>query len=148
MNGGRNADAGGRLSTSTNRSGNTTSYEYDDAGRTTKITRTGFGGFQQITKYDYGATVNDHLDTRPTKVTEQLRNVTTGITTTLSGTTYEYQDDTSFGRTETVTQTVNGVADHQTLLVAGFQYGGIRTPDVRTSSGRDHDALRVFPHQH
>ncbi len=112
MNGARDSSdkAGGRLGSSTNRSGNTTSYEYDDAGRTTKITRTGFGGFQQITQYEYGANVNDHLDTRPTKVTEQLKNSATGITTTLSETIYEYQDDTSIGRTETITQTVKGVA--------------------------------------
>ena len=111
MSGERNSSsgAGGRLGSSTDRSGNTTSYEYDEAGRTTKITRTGFGGLPRITKYEYGATVNDHLDTRPAKITEQLKNSADGIAITLSETVYEYQDDTSIGRTETITQTVNGV---------------------------------------
>ncbi len=101
--------AGGRLGSTVNRSGNTTSYTYDFMGRITRMEQTGFAGLSQVTKYEYGTNVHSYLDLRPVKITESLANPVTRTSTELAVTEYLYTDDTQVGKTETVKKTVNGV---------------------------------------
>ncbi len=132
MSGTRNASAGGRISSNIGRSGDTTLYNYDCAGRTAAVDRDGFSGLRQITVYEYSeAALDHHIDQRPTRYTRKLKDTETGAETVMSETVYTYTDDLSTGRTETQTQTVNGVSQ---VTIRRYYPVPAENPDV--SAGR------------